>query len=165
MAVKRILVPIDFSDNSSTALTYARDFAKTCGAELVILHVIEPIYYATPADMYATSANLAALIDEQQRLSSAQLARLSRELKKKHEPHRTILKTGSPAQVIVDTAKSTRADLVIMSTHGRTGFAHMLMGSVSEKVVRSAACPVLTLHQGLTKKHRARRKQRADKTR
>src|ERR1043166_8715348 len=160
MAIKRILVPVDFSDSSFTALAYTHEFAKPFKAELVILHVIEPIYYATPADMYATSANLAMLLDEQRRLSSTQLARLSADLKKKRLRHRTLLKTGSPAQVIVDSAKSARADLIIMSTHGRTGLAHILLGSVTEKVVRGASCPVLTLRRGVVKKPKSTGKKR-----
>jgi len=72
---------------------------------------------------------------------------------------RTLQKTGSAAQSIVDTAKTLKADLIIMGTHGRTGFAHMLMGSVAEKVVRTAGCPVLTVRPEAAKK--AARKQQA----
>ena len=151
MAVKRILVPIDFSADSLHALAYARDFAKPFGAELVILYVVEPIYYATPADMYAVSPNMAVLLDEQRRAGSQQLARLSADLTKKGQRHRTIMKTGSAAQIIVDTAKSSRADMLIMGTHGRTGLAHLFMGSVAEKVVRTAGCPVLTVRHGAAK--------------
>lgn len=159
MAVKRILVPVDFSADSLNALAYARDFAKPFGAELVLLYVVEPIYYATPADMYATSPNMAMLLDEQRRAGSQQLARLSAALAKKGQRHRTVQKTGSAAQVIVDTAKSASADMVIMGTHGRTGLAHMFMGSVAEKVVRTAGCPVLTVRHGAAKprKRTARR--------
>ena len=147
MAIKRILIPVDFSTDSLKALAYARDFAKPFGAELCVLYVVEPIYYATPADMYATSPNMAMLIDEQRRIGSEQLARLDADLRKKGERVRTVQKTGSAAQVIVDTAKSLKADLIIMGTHGRTGLAHILLGSVAEKVVRTAACPVLTVRR------------------
>jgi nucleotide-binding universal stress UspA family protein len=159
MAVKRILVPVDFSDDSLKALVYARDFAKPFGAEFAVLHVIEPIYYATPADMYATSPNIAMFIDEQRRIGMQQLARIGADLKKKGERVRTLLKTGSAAQCIVDTAKSIKADMIVISTHGRTGFVHMLMGSVAEKVVRTAGCPVLTVRAAAMKK--AARKKRA----
>ena len=152
MAIKRILIPVDFSDDSLKALAYARDFAKPFGAELSVLYVVEPIYYATPADMYATSANIALLVEEQRRIGAQQLARINADLKKKGERVRTLLKAGSGAQCIVDTAKSVKADLIIMGTHGRTGFAHMLMGSVAEKVVRTAGCPVLTVRREAAKK-------------
>jgi len=158
MAIKRILVPVDFSRDSLKALAYAKDFAKLFGAELSILYVVEPIYYATPADMYVTTPNLSMLLDEQRRIGEQQLARLGADLKKKGQRARTTLKTGAPAQVIVDTAKSARADLIIMATHGRTGLAHILMGSVAEKVVRSARCPVLTVRSAIAKPRPTRKR-------
>jgi universal stress protein A len=163
MAIKRILVPTDFSDHAGSALKYGREFAETFGAELLILHVVEPIYYATPADMYVTSPNLSMLLDEQRKIATRQLARISAVLKKAGQRHRTLLKTGTPAQVIADTAQDTRADLIIMSTHGRTGLAHILVGSVAEKVVRHASVPVLTLRRLVAK--RLTRKPRAAKAR
>jgi universal stress protein A len=147
MAIKRILVPIDFSDDSLNALAYARDFARPFGAELILLYVVEPIYYATPADLYVTTPNVAFLMDEQRRIGKQQLARLGADMEKKHERFRGVVKVGSPSQSILDTSKSAHADMVIMSTHGRTGFAHMLLGSVAEKVVRGATCPVLTVRR------------------
>jgi universal stress protein A len=152
MAIKRILIPIDFSGDS-------RDFAKPFGAELCVLYVVEPIYYATPADMYATSPNIAMLIDEQRRIGAQQLARIAADLKRQGERVRTFQKTGSAAQCIVDTATSLKAGLIVMSTHGRTGLAHVLMGSVAEKVVRTAGCPVLTVRREAAK--RAARKKPA----
>jgi universal stress protein A len=147
MAIRRILVPVDFSEDAINALAYARDFADRFGAELIILHVVEPIYYATPADMYVTSPNLSLLLDEQRKAATQQLARLAANLQQKGVRHRTVLKTGVPAQVIVDSAHRPGADLIVMSTHGRTGLAHILMGSVAEKVVRHADCPVLTVRR------------------
>jgi len=157
MAIKRILVPVDFSGDSLNALAYARDFAKPFGAELLILSVVEPIYYATPADMYVPSPNVAMMLDEQRRSAEQQLQRIGADLKKRRQRFRTAVKVGSAAQVIVDTAKKG-ADMIIMATHGRTGLAHMLMGSVAEKVVRTAACPVLTVRCAGAK--RPRRKKR-----
>jgi len=159
MAIKKILVPVDFSDDALNALRYAQELGRTFKAELLILHVVEPIYYATPADMYVTSPNLAMLLDEQRTLATQQLARLSASLKAKGQRHRTLLKTGTPAQLITDTAQSTKADLIVMSTHGRTGLAHILLGSTTEKVVRHAGCPVLTIRHGTEK----RRKRNAQK--
>jgi nucleotide-binding universal stress UspA family protein len=62
------------------------------------------------------------------------------------------MKRGSPAQAIVDTAKSSAADLIVMGSHGRTGLVHMLIGSVAERVVRIASCPVLTVRHGTSKR-------------
>lgn len=156
MAIKRILVPVDFSKASLQALDYAREFAKPFGADLVVVHVVEPIYYATPIDMYAASPNVAMLVDEQRRMATVHLERLSADLTTTGLAHRTMLKSGAPAQVIVDTAKSAKADLIIMATHGRTGLAHVLLGSVAERVVRTAACPVLTVRTSAGRRaHRA----------
>ncbi len=167
MAIKHILVPVDFSRDSLHALTYAADFAKLFEADLSILHVVEPIYYAAPADMYVTTPNVTMLLDEQRRVGARQLARLDADLRKKGHHVRTALKTGSPAQLIIDTAKSGRANLIIMATHGRTGLAHMLMGSVAEKVVRGAGCPVLTVRRAAARslKERRRRAPKAAKRR
>jgi universal stress protein A len=160
MLVKRILVPVDFSKDSLNAVTYAAEFARPFGAELLLLYVVEPIYYATPTDPYAVNANVATLIEEQRRLGEQQLARLGADLKKKGQPFRALIKSGSPPQLITDTAKRQRASLIIMATHGRTGLAHMFMGSVAEKVVRTASCPVLTVRAAakVRKKAAARRR-------
>lgn len=147
MAISRILVPIDFSEDSLHALSYAEDLAAAFGAELLVLHVIEPIYYATPADMYVTSPNISMLIDEQRTVAEQELRRLAADLEARGRTHRTLLKTGTPAQVIVDAATAAGADLIVMATHGRSGLAHILLGSVAEKIVRHAACPVLTIRR------------------
>jgi universal stress protein A len=158
MAIKRILVPLDFSKESLRGLAYAREFAKAFGAELLLVSVIEPIYYATPGDMYVPSPNIAMLLDQQRRLATQQFKRIGADLLKRRQRFRVVVKTGSPAQVIADTARRGRADMIIMATHGRTGLTHMLMGSVAEKVVRSAPCPVLTVgHAGTKPKRRKKR--------
>ncbi len=157
MPIKRVLVPVDFSGDSLNALAYARELVKPFKAEVVLVHVVEPIYYAAPADMYMTSPNLASIIEEQQQVAAQQLKRLAGDLEKKGHRVRTVLKNGSPAQVIIDTAERTAADLIIMATHGHTGLAHLFMGSVAEKVVRTAACPVLTVRSTLLKRRQRRK--------
>ncbi|MBI4517411.1 MAG: universal stress protein [Deltaproteobacteria bacterium] len=143
--IKRILVPVDFSDTALQALDYAIEFGKPFRPELVVLFVVEPVYYATPADLYGPAANLSMLLDEQRRIGKEQLLRLAAELEKRGVNARTVLQTGTPFQVIVDTAERLKADLIVMATHGRTGLSHVLLGSVAERVVRSAACPVVTV--------------------
>jgi len=154
MALKHILVPIDFSTVSLNALEYAIEFAKPFEAELVVLFAVEPVYYATPADLYGPSANVGMLMEEQQRLGKEQLARLSAQLAKRKVRHRTVMQTGTPHEAITNAAKRVKADLIIMATHGRTGLTRMLIGSTAERVVRTAPVPVLTLH----KHHPARRR-------
>lgn len=147
MQLKKVLVPVDFSKDSLRAAEYARTFSKPFDAQLLLLHVIEPIYYASPADMYAASPNLALLIEEQRKAAQAQLQQLADKLSREGAKVQTLLKSGSPAQVIADTAKRVKADLIIMATHGRTGLAHVLLGSVAERVIRLAPCPVLTVRR------------------
>jgi universal stress protein A len=143
--VKRILVPIDFSPDSLNALAYAHDFAKIVGAELVLLHVVEPFYLFAPSEMYAITPDVSDVIDEHWRFAETELRRLVADLKKHGQRSRIVVKRGTPSQVIVDTAKRTSANLIIMGTHGHTGLAHMLIGSVAERVVRTAHCAVLTV--------------------
>jgi universal stress protein A len=145
MLVKRILVPIDFSPDSLNALAYATEFAAAFGAEILLLYVIEPIYYAAPADMYAVNTNVAALLGEQRHAAEEQFARIVAKQGNKGPRLRTLIKTGTASEVIVERAKAERVGLIILATHGRTGLAHMFMGSVAEKVVRTASCPVLTV--------------------
>ena len=143
--IKRVLVPIDFSPHSRKALDYAADFAKPLGAELCVLFVIEPIYYAVPDLAGAAAGAVGGLIEEQRRSGKEQLERLQARYAKKNVKLRTLMQTGTPYQAIVDSAKTLKADLIVMSTHGRTGQPHLLMGRVAERVVRSAECPVLTI--------------------
>jgi universal stress protein A len=145
MAITRILVPIDFSKDSLDALTYATQFAAALNAELALLHVVEPIYYAAPTDVYTANANIALLLEQQRQVAETQLGRIASSLEKKGRRVRAAIKTGAASKVIVDSAKKDGVDLIIMATHGRTGLAHMFLGSVAEKVVRTATCPVLTV--------------------
>ena len=150
MDIKRILVPVDFSQGSLNALSSARDLAKQFGAELLLLHVIAPIDFITVSDVY----------DEQRRASDAALTRIGADLRAAGQRFRVIVAGGVPSHVIVDTAKRTGTDLIVMGTHGRTGLAHMLIGSVAERVVRTAACPVLAVRRSVRKKRTPKRKPR-----
>jgi len=148
MKIKRILVPVDFSKQSLKALDVAVDFAKPLGAELVVLFVIEPIYYAVPDLAGTAAAALGGMLEEQRKSAKQQLARLQARYARRRVTLRALLQTGMPYQAIVDTAKGIKAGLIVMSTHGRTGMKHLLLGSVAERVVRTAKCPVLTIRVG-----------------
>lgn len=143
--IKRILVPVDFSPPSLKALDYAADFAKPLGAELCALFVIEPIYYAVPDLAGAAAGAVGGLLEEQRKSAKLQLERLQARYARRQVKLRTLLQTGTPYQAITDAAKTLKADMIVMSTHGRTGVSHLLLGSVAERVVRTAACPVLTI--------------------
>jgi len=147
ITIQRILVPIDFSIESLKALRYATDLATRFGAEVLALHVIEPTYVGRAARSFSAQPSVAAYQDAEWRIASADLELLAAELNEEGSRVETMVKRGVPAQVIVDTAKSTPAELIVMGTHGRTGLPHMLIGSVAERVVRLASCPVLTVRR------------------
>lgn len=157
MRIKKILVPVDFSKHSLKALDYAVEFAKAFKAELHVLFVIEPVSYATPADFYAGMATqLSSLITEQRRTASRELSQLQARLAKKGATVKTALRSGIAYQEIVDAAKKLKADMIVHATHGRTGLSHLVMGSVAERVVRTATCPVLTVRADVAKKAAAK---------
>lgn len=145
MVIKRILVPVDFSDPSLRALDYAIEFSRQRKSQLIVLHVVEPVYYPMAGEMYGVGLDLGNVYEEIERAARAQLSRLAGTLRARRVAVRTLLSLGTAHQVIVESAKKLKADLIIMSTHGRTGLSHVLMGSVAERVVRTAACPVLTV--------------------
>lgn len=145
MKLKKILVPVDFSDCAMEALEYAGAFAKRLGARLVVLYVVEPVYYATPSELYGPASNVALLLEEQRKVGAQQLAQIAARLRRRGIPAKTALHSGTPYQVIAEVAEKEKADLIVLGTHGRTGISHFVMGSVAERVVRSAPCPVLTV--------------------
>jgi len=135
--VKRILAPVDFSEASLAGLDYAAAIGEHFDAELVVLFVVEPVRFPGDRD---------ALAEHEQRVGRRELSRLEQRFRDRPLRYRALLQTGAPPQVIVEQAERLGADLIVMATHGRTGLSHLLLGSVAEKVVRSARCPVLTVH-------------------
>ena len=139
---KKFLVPVDFSDCSRQALDYALPFAWHFRAGLTLLHVVHVNYYATGGD-FATY-DYPDLVEETHRAGEKQLGDLARSIRKKY-PVNTMLQSGHPGNLIVDTARKLGVGLIITSTHGRTGFKRAFLGSTAEHVVRYAPCPVLTV--------------------
>lgn len=142
----RILVPTDFSAPSDAALDLARIFQLRFGASIHLLHVLEDEQIAGPfgAEVFVTEspdARAARLRDARERLSH----RISAVDQESRRVTSEIL-FGPTAGTIVHYAADTGFDLIVMGTHGRTGLAHLLMGSVAERVIRGAACPVMTTH-------------------
>jgi universal stress protein A len=139
--VQRILVPVDFSETSKQALEYAYFIANRFDAKLDVLHVWRPSEYAGDQMVVLTRSEPELTLSTFLRNHADQ--QLSAFLQ--GVPHsKQLLESGEPAQVIAKVAGEGGYDLVIMGTHGRTGLSHMMMGSVAEKVVRMAPCPVLT---------------------
>ncbi|MCL5267715.1 MAG: universal stress protein [Bacteroidetes bacterium] len=143
VSLKKILVPQDFSDYSLHALKYAITFAELFKSELIILHIVEPIVY--PADFSFGQVSIPAMEEEIRKHSEEQLSELlSKEVPEgiKATP---MIRVGKPFIEIVEVAKAENADLIVISSHGRTGMDHVLFGSTADKVVRKAPCPVLTI--------------------
>jgi universal stress protein A len=140
---KKILVPVDFAPHSHEAIEAAADLARRYSASLTLLHVYEPVTYILPEGyVLFTPEQLNTITTELQRrldkaASQARSAGASEVA--------TRLVQGSPSGEIVATQQSDGYDLIVMGTHGRTGIGHVLLGSVAEKVVRGAHCPVLTV--------------------
>jgi nucleotide-binding universal stress UspA family protein len=139
---ERVLVATDFSETSRAAVDLASSIAAECGAALTVLFVCEVPGYAgsgpIPYDTLIPSVEAA-----QGKLDDI-LAGVRRTCPDAHG----LVKVGAPAQEILATIAETRADLVVLGTHGRRGIAHALLGSVAERVVRLSSVPVLTVRSG-----------------
>jgi len=141
--IKKILVPIDFSDYSKNALKYAVGFAKHFGSKMYIVYVVEPAVY--PADFSLGQVAIPTTDVDMSQRAENELDRLAKEHIGESVQYEKIIKTGKPFVEIIETASEIDADLIIIATHGHTGVEHLLFGSTAEKVVRKAPCPVLTL--------------------
>ena len=139
----RILWPTDFSPLAKVALPHAVGLAAAAGAELVLLHVLPSLAaYAVPELAGALSVSLQR---KARAAAEGQLRRLEQQVKGPNFRVHTVLTEGVPFDQILRAAKRLRCDLIVLATHGRTGLAHAIMGSVAENVVRRAPCPVLTV--------------------
>ncbi len=143
--LKKILCPVDFSESADHALNYALTLAEMGGAELLLIHVVEAISYPQSAALFEP---LLGEVDLTMKLQSAfeeQLRQRVTELQADYAHVSGKAVTGNTFVEIIRAAREENADMIVMGTHGRTGLAHVLIGSVAEKVVRGAPCPVLTV--------------------
>jgi nucleotide-binding universal stress UspA family protein len=142
--ISNVLVATDFGAASDSALTYGREFARTFGARLHLLHVIEnPLAYPGPE---AAGVDLAGIQADLEAAAQRSFDRLVTAEDREQLRAVTALRTGgTPAFEIVAYAKQKDVDVIIMGTHGRGVISHLLLGSVAERVVRIAPCPVLTV--------------------
>ncbi len=142
MLPKNILVPTDLSEGAEHALNYACELARSLGATVHLLNVIGiPVLGVPELGVALTSSVIDSLIEENQ----AALDKLSQQSRYAGTIGQVLLRTGDARDVINQTAKELDADLIVMGTHGRRGVSRALLGSVTETVVRSAPCPVLTV--------------------
>jgi len=144
LALKTILVPTDFSEASETALEYAKGLASAFGSSIHVVHVMEDLLaHAWSAEVYVASMpNLRHEIEQE---AKDRLAAMIEPDDRARFSVSTTVVAGSPFLEIVRYAKANAVDLIVMGTHGRGPIAHMLLGSVAEKVVRKSPCPVLTV--------------------
>src|SRR6266852_1488967 len=140
----RILVPTDFSKFSKIAVNYAVALAEKFGAELYLLHVVQDLALFIP-DAVAVAPPLAMPVDQFSIAARTALDRLVRENHLERFKVHCDVREGTPFYEIIRFARETAIDLIVMGTHGHSGLVHVLLGSVTEKVVRKAPCPVLTV--------------------
>jgi nucleotide-binding universal stress UspA family protein len=139
--MKNILVPLDMSARSLKALRYAVPFARQFNAKLILLHVVEAAAYS-PEIPYPLP------------LQSQKTKKVKKDLNQVRDAHippeiitETVVRHDFVPDAVVEVARKKKADLIIVSTHGRTGVAHVLLGSTAEKIVRHAPCPVLVVRE------------------
>lgn len=139
LSIERILVPLDFSAPSLAALDTAVEFSRPYEAEIIVMVAIERT--GSPILEPGSEAEL----EEKAKGAEEKLEEICQPLGTRGIVGRTRVEIGPAAEAIIRAAATVKADLIVMSTHGRSGLAHILIGSVAEKVVRRARCPILLL--------------------
>ncbi|MFQ5844425.1 MAG: universal stress protein [Planctomycetota bacterium] len=139
---ERVLVPVDFSELSETVLHYGTELTHPDGTTIVV-HVLEPLpmHFESAFGTFVNTEGLVRIRENARQLLD--------ELERKHSPRRLVteLREGKPHQQILSAAEEHRADLIVQGSHGRGGLEALFLGSVAAKILRKAACPVLTIRQ------------------
>jgi len=144
-AMSRILVATDFSPCSNTAVHLAAALARRGRVPLVLFHVIESL----PSDLIALPADLGRSQDERDALAKAQIERQAAEVRSAGLDVETWVMHGPPASLILGASDEMGVELIVVGTHGRTGAAHLFLGSVAERVAHSSTRPVLVTREGV----------------
>jgi nucleotide-binding universal stress UspA family protein len=142
--LKRILVPTDFSKFSQNALNYAAAFAGKFEAELHLLHVVQNLALVIP-EIISVEPPVTPSIEQLTTAVQAAFDRIIKENQLQNLNVKREVREGAPFYEIIQYARDAGIDLIVMGTHGHSGLVHVLLGSVTEKVVRKAPCPVLTV--------------------
>lgn len=143
--LRHVLVATDFSDASAVALNYGRELARTFGATLHVIHAVDLLAARIPMSQghgYDLD-HLQKEIEESARTAIAEL--VTDEDRSKLQTHEAVVAALSPSEAILDYARDKMIDVIVIGTHGRTGLSRLVMGSVAERIVRNAPCPVLTV--------------------
>ena len=142
--ISTILCPVDLSDPSLGALEHAEDLARKLGAELVVAHIVEPAFYPVAYGAVPVAATV-NIEEEARKAAEDRLQQLAAEITGRGVPCSPLVDSGTAALRICELVKENGIDLVVIATHGYTGLKHVLLGSVAERVVRMAECPVLSV--------------------
>ena len=145
MKIKRIVHATDFSRASRPALALALDLARAFEAELILCHAYQAVTPMGAGEAYVSPQLLQQMWTAAEQGARRNLARLERSTQGSRVRTKTLLVDGPAADAIVRAAQRKRADLLVVGTHGRTGVRRLLIGSVAERVVRTAMCPVVTV--------------------
>ena len=143
--LKKIVVPIDFSETSAQALPYAAALAGQFNAEIILLHVVEPLLI--PAGLGYMPSGIRDTDRNSEQIAKTNLHCVSEEFLGESDCARVMVRTGAPHREITAAAKDLGADLIVLTTHGYTGLKHVLLGSTAERVVRHADCPVMVVRR------------------
>jgi nucleotide-binding universal stress UspA family protein len=144
LPLKKIVCPTDFSEPAHEGFKIARELATQFSAELLLMHVIAPLP-AIYGGAVSTGFHVPAVIEELEGSAKSSLEEIRREKLPAEIQSRTFVILGRPAHEIVTLAEQEKADIIVMATQGESGWQRFVFGSVAEKVVRYADCPVLTI--------------------
>ena len=144
LPLRKILCPTDFSEPSYEAIKAAKELARHFQAELFLIHVITPTPFI-PEIPAVAAPRLMVAEKEIETYAQKSLARVVEKFELKSDPVHLMVLVGNPADEIVRVAKEEKADMIVIATHGRTGVNRLIFGSVAERTVRLAHCPVLTI--------------------
>lgn len=139
--IRRIVCPTDFSATAARAAAYAAEMARTFDADLVLLHVVPELTY--PLRSFGMASAFPHLQEELHKRADEELQKAKNGLAGTKVT--TLLRDGEAHAQVLECAKETGADLIVIGTHGHTGLKHAFLGSTAEKVVRLSECPVLTV--------------------
>lgn len=145
--IRRILVPLDFSPPSDQALQYGAALAEEFGASIVLLHVVEERLVTGPLPAEVYLGELPKVREDLVKEAQTRLMKSLETLNARGIAATGEVLVGGPSHVILDQAANTGVDLIVMGTHGRTGLTHLLIGSVAERVIRHAPCPVFVVRE------------------
>jgi universal stress protein A len=143
LSISRILVPSDFSPASDNAFKYALRLAEEFGAELILIHVLEPAL----SPSFAAIPGAAVFSEAEFELAESNLHEWIDSAKERDVAATLTMRSGLATHEIVEAAKEHDVDLIVIATHGRTGWKHFCIGSTAERVVRAAPCPVLVVRE------------------